>query len=138
MIKLEDLEVYKAAMEIGELVWNIVEKWNYHQKDIGKQFTRSADSIALNISEDYGRFHYAENRNFCWYSRDSAFEPGSAIKKAMNRKLLTNEEYDLVKSKILYNVNLINPYIKSISKTKADTKTGPNDHLTHDLMTSYD
>jgi hypothetical protein len=27
MIKLEDLEVYKVAMEIGEMVWNVVEKW---------------------------------------------------------------------------------------------------------------
>lgn len=65
MIKLEDLEVYKVSMEIGEIVWEIVEKWNYYQKDtLGKQFTRSADSIALNISEGYGRFHYAEKETF--------------------------------------------------------------------------
>lgn len=102
MIKLEDLEVYKVSMEIGEIVWNIVEKWNYYQKDtLGKQFTRSADSIALNISEGYGRFHYAENRNFCWYSRGSAFETGTAIRKAVQRNLLSEEEYEVLKSKLL-------------------------------------
>ena len=119
MIKLEDLEVYKVAMEIGEIAWNIVEKWNYSQKDtLGKQFTKSADSIALNISEGYGRFHFAENRNFCWYSRGSAFETGTAIKKAVNRRLFSNEEYDLLRSKLLYYFKLINPYIKSIGKPK--------------------
>lgn len=103
----------------SEIIWEIVEKWNYYQKDtLGKQFTRSADSIALNISEGYGRFHYAENRNFCWYSRGSAFETGTAIRKALKRNLLSNEEYDLLKSKLLYYFKLINPYIKSIGKPK--------------------
>ena len=120
MIKLEDLEVYKAAMEIGERAWNIVEKWNYYQKDtLGKQFTRAADSIAFNISEGYGRFHYAENRNFCWYSRGSAFETATAIKKAGKRNLLTDEEHNLLKTKLLLYFKLINPYIKSIGKNKA-------------------
>ena len=139
MIKLEDLEVYKVAMEIGELAWNIVEKWNYYLKDtLGKQFTKSADSIALNISEGYGRFHYAENRNFCWYNRGSAFETGTAIKKPMNRKLLTDEEYDLLKSKLLSYFKLINPNIKSIGKTNVDRKSGPNDFMTTDLLTTHD
>lgn len=118
MIKLEDLEVYKVAMEIGEIVWNIVEKWNYFQKDtLGKQMVKSADSIALNISEGYGRFHFAENRNFCWYSRGSAFETITAIQKAANRNLLTADEHELLKSRLLYYFKLVNSYIKSIGKT---------------------
>jgi len=85
--------VYKVAMEIGDAVWSIVEKWNYYQKDtLGKQFTKAADSIAFNISEGYGRFHFAENRNFCFYSRGSAFERRTAIEKANKRNLLSNEE----------------------------------------------
>ena len=45
MIPLEELQVYKVAMEIGEIVWSIVEKWNYYQKDtLGKQFVKAADS----------------------------------------------------------------------------------------------
>jgi four helix bundle protein len=97
MIKLEDLKVYKVAMEIGELVWNITEKWNFYQKDpLGKQFARAADSTALNISEGYGRFHYAENRNFCWYSRGAAFETSTVPLKAKNRNLLSEDEYNLL------------------------------------------
>src|SRR5258706_2916774 len=124
MIKLEDLEVYKVAMEIGEIAWIITNKWNFYEKDtLGKQFTRAADSIALNISEGYGRYHYAENRNFCWYSRGSAFETSTAAKKAINRNLLSGEDYELLKSKLLLYFRLINPYIKSIGMKKIDQGT---------------
>ena len=74
-LKLEDLDVYKVAMEIGEAVWKIVDKWEYFpKKTLGAQYADAADSIALNISEGYGRFHYKENKNFCYYSRGSAKE----------------------------------------------------------------
>jgi four helix bundle protein len=56
-IKLEDLEIYKVAMEIGDIVYHLVATWDYFDRDtLGKQLVRSADSIALNISEGYGRF----------------------------------------------------------------------------------
>lgn len=65
-LKLEDLEVYKVAMEIGDIVWQFVIKWEYFEKKtLGAQFVSAADSIAFNISEGYGRFHYKENKNFC-------------------------------------------------------------------------
>ena len=119
MIKLSELEVYKVSMEIGEIVWAVVEKWSFFEKDtLGKQFTRAADSIAFNISEGYGRYHFAENRNFCYYSRGSAYETATAITKARQRNLLSNEEYLLLKEKFSYYQKLINPYIKSIGKNK--------------------
>jgi len=117
MIRLEDLEVYKVSMEIGEIVWNNVNHWNYFQQDtLGKQFTRAADSIAFNISEGYGRFHFAENRNFCYYSRGSAYETVTAINKAKARNLMSADEIDLLQAKVNYYFKLINPYIKSIGK----------------------
>ncbi len=110
-------------MEIGEMVWKIVEKWNYFEKDtLGKQLTRAADSIGFNISEGYGRYHFAENKNFCYYSRGSAFETATGINKAKERNLLTEEEYLAIKEKMLLYHKLINPYIKSIGKTKEITK----------------
>ena len=60
-LRLEDLEIYKMSMEIGEDIWKIVDTWNYFQKDtIGKQMVRSGDSIAANIAEGYGRYSYKE------------------------------------------------------------------------------
>jgi transglutaminase/protease-like cytokinesis protein 3 len=57
LIKLDDFDIYKIAMEIGEDVWNIVKDWESFAKNtIGNQIVRSADSIAANIAEGYGRF----------------------------------------------------------------------------------
>lgn len=117
MIEHKDLEVYKAAMDIGDIVWTIVARWTYLKRTLGKQFTRAADSIAFNINEGYGRFHYAENRNFCYYRRGSAFETSTAIIKAKTRNLITGEETNNLKEKLTLYFRLINPYIKSIGKT---------------------
>ena len=69
-MKLDDLQVYQLAMDIGEKVWKLVIDWDYFAKDtIGKQLVRAADSIAANLSEGFGRFYYKENKQFCYYSR---------------------------------------------------------------------
>lgn len=35
---MEELRVYELAMDLGEDVWNVVDRWNYFQKDtVGKQ-----------------------------------------------------------------------------------------------------
>ncbi len=61
-IPLDDLEVYKVAMQIGEEVWSVVGTWEpFSKRTIGTQFCDAADSIAANIAEGHGRFHYKEN-----------------------------------------------------------------------------
>jgi four helix bundle protein len=117
MLRLEDLEVYKTAMGIGEMVSDTVEKWAFFHKDtLGKQFVRAADSIAFNISEGYGRFFYKENRNFCYYSRGSASETKTAIAKALQRGLISPQEYDELCAKLEFYFRLMNPYIRSIGR----------------------
>ena len=57
-MKLEDLQVYQLAMNIGEQVWEIVLEWNYFARDtVGKQLVKAADSVAANLSEGWGRYH---------------------------------------------------------------------------------
>jgi len=54
-MRLEELEVYNLAMEMGERVWVLVSEWDYFAKDtIGKQLVRAADSVAANLSEAKG------------------------------------------------------------------------------------
>lgn len=117
-LKLEDLQVYKVSMEIGDLVWQIVMKWDYFErKTPGTQFVDAADSIALNISEGYGRFHYKENKNFCYYSRGSAKETLTAATKARTRKLIGEEEYNLLAQKLDLYFRLMFGYINSIGNS---------------------
>jgi four helix bundle protein len=116
-MKLEELNVYKLSMDISENIWDIVIKWDYFTRDtIGKQLIRAADSIAANLSEGFGRFHYKDNTNFCYYSRGSLYETKTWLVKAHKRKLISSESFELLNSEI-DNIGVkLNNYIKSIGK----------------------
>lgn len=92
---LKDLEIYNISMDIGEKVWKLVEPWKYFEKDtIGKQLVRSADSVAANISEGFGRYHFNESRHFFYYARGSLFETKTWLQKARNRNLVGLEDHN--------------------------------------------
>ena len=113
--RLEDLVVYQTAMEIGDEIYNIISRWPIFDRDtLGKQIVRSADSIALNIAEGFGRFHYKENKNFCFFARGSLFETKSALFKAKNRNLVEEERYNPLYLKLERFSKILNSYIKSI------------------------
>ena len=112
---LEDFKVYNLAMETGEIVYSIVVKWNYFDKDtIGKQLVRSSDSIAANLSEGLGRYHYKERKNFSYYSRGSLFETITWITKAHNRRLIDDSTFEDLNNKLNTISIKLNNYIKTI------------------------
>ena len=117
-MQLEELRVYSLSMEIAENIWLIVREWDYFTKDtIGKQLVRAVDSIAANLSEGYGRDHYREKINFSYYSRGSLYETKTWLQKAYNRKLLTDDSYDLF-TDLINDIGVkLNNYIKSTAKS---------------------
>jgi four helix bundle protein len=117
-MKLEELNVYRLSMEMAERIWEIVVKWDYFTKDtVGKQLVRAADSIAANLSEGYGRYHYKENTNFCYYSRGSLSETKTWLTKAHNRNLIPDESFESFNKEIDDIGIKLNNYIKSIGHT---------------------
>ncbi len=116
-MKLEDLQVYQLAMNIGERVWEIVLEWNYFARDtIGKQLVKAADSVAANLSEGWGRYHYKENRQFCYYSRGSLQETLTWLRKAQNRSLIDVGNFESLRKDIDITSVKLNNYISSIGK----------------------
>ncbi len=92
-MKLEDLNIYQISLSLGEQVWKIVDRWeNFEKFSVGKQLVTSADSIAANIAEGFGRFHYKDAKNFYYYVRGSLFETQTWIQKSTNRGLINQEE----------------------------------------------
>ena len=122
-MKLNELEVFNLAMELGEMVWKEVLAWDYFAKNtVGKQVVKSADSVAANISEGFGRFHYQENKHFCYISRGSLIETKVWLMKAQNRNLITIEAFQIYNDKIDLLHKKLNAYIKSIGTTNITNK----------------
>jgi four helix bundle protein len=114
-IVIDDLKVYKDAMEIAEVIYKRVMQFpGFDRYSLGKQLMESADSIAANISEGHGRYFFKENRNFCYYARGSLTETKTWLCKARTRNLIPENEF----SKLIQDLNTLhynlNMYIKSI------------------------
>ncbi len=116
-MKLEDLQVYSLSMEVGEDVWNIVDAWDNFAKDtVGKQLVRAIDSVAANLSEGFGRYHFREKTHFSYYSRGSLYESKTWLTKANKRKLIDDEKFNYVISEIDKIGIKLNNYISSTKK----------------------
>ena len=119
MMELRDLEVYKLSEELSDSVWNIVIKWDHFAKDtVGKQLVKASDSIAANIAEGYGRYHFKENKNFCYFARGSLEETKTWLRKGIRRGLIDKSEHQE-----LFNITkklpkLLNSYINSIGSER--------------------
>lgn len=116
-MKLEDLQVYQLSMQMGEEVWNIVIEWNSFEKDtVGKQLVRAIDSVAANLSEGFGRYHFREKNNFSFYSRGSLYESKTWLTKANNRNLIDDEKFKYLLSEIDKIGIKLNNYITTTKK----------------------
>jgi len=119
-IRLEDLEIYQLALEIGEYVWGVVGKWEYFaKKTVGGQFVEAADSISANIAEGYGRFFFKDRKQFCYYSRGSLMEAKNWTTKSINRKLISQEEHVALIEKLQTLHHKLNVYIKKLKENSA-------------------
>jgi len=120
-MKLKELQVYQLSMRLGEEVWNIVIKWDFFAKDtVGKQVVRSVDSIAANLSEGFGRYHFNEEKHFGYYSRGSLFETKTWLTKAFNRNLILESDFNRFIIEIDTIGIKLNNYINSIGTKKVD------------------
>ena len=116
-MELEELRVYQQSMELAEKVWAIVVKWDYFSKDtIGKQLIKAVDSVAANLSEGFGRYHYREAIHFGYYSRGSLYETKTWITKANERKLISEDDFNFFMKEIKDIGVKLNNYLTSIKK----------------------
>lgn len=99
----------------------------FSKRYFGKQFVRATDSIAANLSEGFGRYHYREAKNFGYYSRGSLYEAKTWLTKAYKRNLISNEDYNSLADSLNVIVKMLNSYIKSIGDVnEPEIKYGKN------------
>ena len=120
---LDELDVYRLAMAIGERAWAEVVRWDFFAKDtVGKQLVRAADSIAANLSEGFGRFHFKENKQFGHYGRGSLFETKTLLMKAAKRNVISREAFAAFEGDLDQLGRMLNAYIKSIGTATASLR----------------
>ena len=122
----ENLDVYRLAEDIADRVWDTVELWPLLARDtVGKQLIRSADSIGANIAEGAGRETYRDNFKFIHYARGSLYETKHWLRRAYRRKLLSQEQIDVLKPMIEELAPRLNAYLRSIRRNRAPRPQPP-------------
>ena len=100
MKEIYELDVYKLAEKLSDMIWHEYDNWpSKAQYTIGHQIIRSADSIAANIAEGYGRFTPADRKRFYHFSRGSFEETKAWLRKALRRKIINpsmSDEFKIV------------------------------------------
>lgn len=100
MIALTDLDVYRLAEKLSDMIWDDYDSWpEKAQKTVGIQIIRSADSISANPAEGYGRFTAPDRKKFYRYSRGSFEETKNWLRKCTRRSLISEERsqsYNLI------------------------------------------
>lgn len=132
-LDLTELRVYQLAMRVGSDVWSIVEKWSWFEKPaLGMQWIRSADSIAANISEGYGRYSYRENARFCYYARGSLRETETWLAKSTQRNLAERSNAEDLSMRLDTLRRLLDNYIHSLGRVSSDVlREDPPDGFTY-------
>ncbi len=115
--RIEDLEIYKEALEISDIIWKLVLNWNGFEKNtVGSQLVRAIDSVGANISEGYGRGSKIDNARFIKIARASLFETKYWLTQASKRKLISDSETNQIISQIENLLPRISAYINYLLK----------------------
>ncbi len=123
MATFEDLQVLKAAEAIADSIWKKVIQWDEFAKDVlGKQITRSADSIGANIAESVGRYNFGEKLQFLYYSRGSLFETKYWLNRIKERGLMNSKEIQEFVDGLTSLARQLNSFASGLKTVRADQK----------------
>ena len=117
-----ELPVYKACRAFRKKVTLIVKKHLPKSEELKAQILESSRSIAANIAEGFGRFHYQENIQFSRQSRGSLDEPLEHVITAYDEKYITKSILNEVNNDCKECLKQLNGYIKYLKTAKEETK----------------
>jgi four helix bundle protein len=92
--KFEKLNVWNNAMEFGELINELTDKFPKKEiYNLSSQIRRAGDSIALNIAEGSIGQSNSEQKKFIGYSIRSLAEVITCLYKAKIRNYISEDEF---------------------------------------------
>lgn len=109
-----ELDIYKLAEELSDLIWNDFDRWEPKvQKTVGYQIIRASDSISANLAEGFGRYSPSDRKRFYVYSRGSLEETKAWLRKLYRRNVILKEKMDKYKTII----DILGPKLNAFIKT---------------------
>jgi len=123
----ENLHVYRLAEDLADRIWTVASQWNAFAKStLGGQLVRAVDSVGANIAEGVGRGSYQDNHRFVRIARGSLNETKHWLRRAYNRKLLSQTEISELKPILDELSPRLNAYLNSIGKRNSPQQTTDN------------
>jgi four helix bundle protein len=118
------LEVWKYSRSFQMEVFELCKTFPGEEKfRLADQLIRSARSIAANISEGHGRYHYQEQIQFCRQARGSLSETVNHLITAYDCKYINKEVLVSFKLKTDQMLKLINGYLRFLKNEKLTQST---------------
>jgi four helix bundle protein len=119
-----ELNVWKEARDFQLYIFSLSKQLPNDEKfRLSDQLVRAARSIAANIAEGHGRFHYQEQIQFCRQARGSLSEVLNHIYTALDCLYISNEQVQELKAKYDTLLKLINGYLLFLKNQKVNQST---------------
>ena len=123
MYKLSELESWKSARELRQMVSTLVKHFPKDEKfRLKDQIIRSSRSVPAKIAEGFGRYHYQENIQYCRMARGSLYETQEHLICALDEEFIQKDAFDEVNDHILLCLKILNGYIAHLKKSKQGSK----------------
>ena len=119
-----DLKVWKEARGFQLFIFNLSKSFPPEEKyKLSDQIIRSSRSIAANIAEGHGRFHFQEQIQFCRQARGSLSEVLNHIYTAFDCNYISKEQVIEIENKSGLLLKLVNGYIFYLKNQKQTQST---------------
>ena len=113
--RFQDLEIWQLAIEISDELFNIADILEDKKLfRFAEQLRAAALSISNNIAEGSGSTSNKEFSNFLNISRRSTFENANILMILNRRKIITNEQLDILLDKLDKECRMITNFKKSL------------------------
>jgi len=104
-----DLNAWKRNHELVLMIYKATEKFPKDEKyGMISQLKRASSSITANITEGWGRYHFADKNRFYYQARGSSTEVQSFIILASDLNYIDADNYKQLKIKSFEGFKLIN------------------------------
>jgi four helix bundle protein len=119
--RFEDIEGWREARVLAQMVYEVSSKGQFGRDfRLRRQIEDAAASVMANIAEGFDAGSDAEFIRFLGYARRSASEVQSHLYIALDRRYVTEEDFDAIYQKAVQVKKLINGFIRYLRKSQTN------------------